>query len=103
MNRIEHLLTTLAEECVEVAQRATKALRFGLDEVQPGQKLTNAQRINVEVTDLFAVLEMLAAEKCGVRGCDDRWSDRLTISRKKEKVEVFLRYSAECGTLKEQT
>jgi hypothetical protein len=31
-----------AEEAVEVAQRATKVLRFGIDEVQPGQSLTNA-------------------------------------------------------------
>ena len=29
MTREEHLLTIVAEECAEVAQRATKALRFG--------------------------------------------------------------------------
>jgi hypothetical protein len=32
MNITEHLLATLAEECAEVAQATSKALRFGLDE-----------------------------------------------------------------------
>jgi len=31
------VLTILMEECAEVIQRASKALRFGLDEVQPEQ------------------------------------------------------------------
>ncbi len=35
MNRRDHLLDILAEECAEVAIRVSKALRFGLDEV-PG-------------------------------------------------------------------
>jgi hypothetical protein len=35
MNPTEHLLSCLAEECAEVAQRASKSLRFGLSEVQP--------------------------------------------------------------------
>jgi hypothetical protein len=37
MTREQHLLTILAEECGEVVQRASKAIRFGLDESQPGQ------------------------------------------------------------------
>lgn len=45
MKRHEHLLSILAEECCEVGQRVSKALRFGLDEVQPGQDLSNAERI----------------------------------------------------------
>lgn len=53
------LLTILAEECCEVGQRVSKALRFGIDEIQPGQDLTNAERIMQEVGDLLAVLGML--------------------------------------------
>lgn len=59
MNRTEHLLWVLAEECAEVAQRASKAARFGLDEVQPGQALTNEERLWQEMCDLCAVGEML--------------------------------------------
>ncbi len=53
------LLTILAEECCEVGQRVSKALRFGVNEIQPGQPLTNAQRISEELGDLFSVVDHL--------------------------------------------
>lgn len=58
MTRDEHLLTILAEECAEVAQRCSKALRFGIDEVQPGQGLDNRRRIEKEFNDLLGVYLM---------------------------------------------
>jgi len=94
VNRLEHLLTILAEECNEVAVRCSKAKRFGLSEVQPGQDLTNAQRIMVEVNDIYAALLMLAEE-----GAIDPDPDLEAIGRKQAKVEQFLLYSQECGTL----
>lgn len=48
----DEVLTILAEECAEVIQRVCKAKRFGLDEVQPGQELTNAQRLAGEIGNL---------------------------------------------------
>lgn len=96
MNRTEHLLSILAEECAEVAQRASKALRFGLTEVQPGQPFSNATRIEIEFYDLVAVYQMLLDNKSfavtGLNGDE-------CIRSKKEKVEKFLKYSEECGTL----
>lgn len=59
MNRTEILLTCLMEECSEVAQRASKALRFGLEEVQAGQDRNNAERIVEELRDLVAVAFLL--------------------------------------------
>lgn len=94
MNRTEHLLSCLAEECAEVAQRVSKALRFGLDEVQPGQPLTNAQRIGQEFADLLAVVEMLEDE-----GAMDRPTDTHAIERKKAKVLAFMEYAEQCGAL----
>jgi len=94
MNRQEHLLTILAEECAEVAQRASKALRFGLGEVQPGQELTNAERIEGELTDLFSVVLMLVDE--GHLVLKDRQGDE---AAKRAKVEKFLRLSEQLGTL----
>lgn len=53
------LLTILAEECCEVGQRVSKALRFGIDEVQPEQDLTNADRIMLELGDIMAVIDFM--------------------------------------------
>lgn len=60
----EHLLIILGEECNEVAQRVSKALRFGLDEIQSGQPLNNAERIQQELCDPIAIHEWL--EELGV-------------------------------------
>ena len=96
MTRQEHLLVILAEECSEVAQRASKALRFGLEEIQPGElsKSTNADRIMHEYADLVAAIEML--QQCGALPIVDL---RNRIESKKNQVTKFLSYSRECGTL----
>jgi hypothetical protein len=52
------VLTILIEECAEVQQRATKMLRFGCDEVQPGQALTNSERLAHEMGDLLAMFDV---------------------------------------------
>lgn len=50
------LLDLIIEECSEIIQRATKAQRFGLREVQPGQHKTNVERLSLEIGDLEEVL-----------------------------------------------
>lgn len=50
------VLTILVEECAEVQKCATKMLRFGIEEVQPGQSLSCAYRLGLEIGD---VLEMI--------------------------------------------
>lgn len=96
MNRTEHLLTILAEECNEVGQRVSKALRFGLNEVQPGQTRQNTDRLLEEILDLFAVVEMLQEE--GLIYIEPSIGTA-AIDAKKAKVEKFLEYSKQCGTL----
>lgn len=39
-------------------QRATKLLRFGVEEVQPGQAMTNKQRLSPEIGDLIVMIEV---------------------------------------------
>lgn len=81
-----------------MAQRATKALSFGLLEVQEDQHLNNAERILQEYADLVAVMEMLEAG--GHISLDQRNGPlRSMIEAKKQKVEKYLLYSAKCGTL----
>lgn len=89
MNSTEHLLTKLMEECAEVAQEASKASLFGMDEVMPGQPLTNRSRILKELNDLWAVCEMLSLTVV----------DRDAVEAKKEKVERYMEYARSIGTL----
>lgn len=62
MNRIETLLCVLAEECSEVAQRCSKAQRFGVHQKQAGHERTNAGRIDVELQDVYALVAMIRME-----------------------------------------
>lgn len=95
MKRIEHLLTILSEECNETGQRASKALRFGIQEIQPGghQTLTNAERIRGEFAHVLGVYEMLTTEG-GLT-----FPTALEIEAKKIRIEKYLHRSRECGTL----
>lgn len=98
MNRAEHLLTCLAEECAEVSQRVSKALRFGLAEVEPGQAQNNASRIADELDDLFAVARILSDEDLLPRGGPD---DISLVDQKRDKIERFMAISREQGVLSE--
>jgi hypothetical protein len=88
MKEREHLLIVLAEECAEVAQRASKALRFGLAEIQPGQPDDNLRRLEREFSELYEVASMLRLKI--------REEDRET---KREKLKKFMDYSRQLGTL----
>ncbi len=94
MNRVEYLLTKLAEECVEVAHRCHKAQCFGLDDVEKSQDATNIDLINFELNDLFAVVEMLNEEDH-----IDLKLERHYIEHKKEKVRKWMQYSIDRGCL----
>lgn len=88
MNTTEYLLFTLSEECAEVAQRASKAARFGLAEIQAGQAEDNKRRIERELADLFEVAAQL--------GLVIRDEDR---TEKRWKLNKYMQYSREIGTL----
>jgi len=92
MNRQEHLLTILIEECAEIQKDATKALRFGLTDFYNNPP-SNREKISNEMADLMGVYSMLVHENIV-----DQFSEEL-VSRKKDRVEKFLLYSKEHGTL----
>jgi hypothetical protein len=95
MKRDEHLLVILAEECAEVTKEVSKALRFGLDDKELGKQETNRERISKEVADLIGVFEML---------CDSGIIKPYLLydtEAKKIKVEKYLKYSKEVGTLQD--
>lgn len=95
MNRIEHLLTCLTEECEEVGQRVCKAQRFSLGEVQPGQPLSNAARIVEELKDLIAVAEMLRTSDA----IPDFMPSLAEIDAKAAKVEKYMEVARANGAL----
>lgn len=95
MTENEHLLLCLAEECDEVGQRVMKALRFGLDEVQPGQPLMNSERIVVELYDLIAVAKILHAR----RVIAEPYPTAETIAEKEAKITKFMAISRREGVL----
>ena len=98
MNRHEHLATTATEECGEVAQRISKALRFGWSEVQPGQPLNNAERIVQEFHDLYAMLDWLQDEGLIADHLILRPNTN-QMAAKRAKVEKFMAISREQGVL----
>lgn len=95
MNRTEHLLTCLAEECAEVQQAVSKALRFGLSDGRPGFNSTNAQDIGRELLDIMAVMEMLV-DSCVLKLPADRL---YLIDQKKQRVRKWMEFAKQQGTL----
>ncbi|RTL05429.1 hypothetical protein EKK58_08000 [Candidatus Dependentiae bacterium] len=92
MNRLQFLLTKLAEEASEIAQIALKTQQFGLDELCPGLSETNAERTHKELDDLAAIVELLNEEyKFGY--IRSGWN----IAEKKAKIEKYYAYSKQLG------
>lgn len=100
MNRVEHLLTIIAEEGAEVGKAACKALRFGLySAATVDDETINSEDLRDEVLDLIGSYQMLAMEghakpltMCDVGTARDR---------KAERVERFMALSKEKGALQE--
>lgn len=93
MTKREHLLTIVGEECAEVHQRCSKALRFGIAEVQQDQALDNGERIFQEFNDLVAAMELLF--ECDITDIISLHE----VDAKKSKIMNYLEYSLSCGTL----
>jgi len=94
MNRQQHLLIKLSEECNEVGKAVSKALLFGLDDgyPYPGTGRTNLDDLKHELNDLFAVVEMLYPEI--------EWKiDGGEVRVKKAKVERFMNHAQQRGIL----
>lgn len=53
------IIGNLIEEAGEVIVRANKMLRFGADEMQPGQSFTNKERLSEEVGNLQYIVGLL--------------------------------------------
>lgn len=93
----EHYLICLAEEANEVAHRISKALRFGMCEVQPGQERTNKERIMDELRDLVCVAKILE----GLDELPSFYVNPEMVAAKRERIERHMTVSRQQGTLQE--
>jgi NTP pyrophosphatase (non-canonical NTP hydrolase) len=91
----QFLLTKLAEECNEVAQRALKQQQFGRNEKEPGQDKTNSQRLLEEIVDLETIVDML--EKIGEIGRPTMIDVDEMIATKRTKIAKYHQYSQKLG------
>jgi len=94
MTRVQYLLTKLAEECNETAQRASKAIVFGLDDIQSGQLEDNAKRLVGEFCHILAYMELLRDE--GYLELDE-FDMEHEIEEKKKELDRWYQYSIDKG------
>ncbi|MCL2465032.1 MAG: hypothetical protein FWF28_08195 [Micrococcales bacterium] len=85
MNRVEHLMVCLMEECAEVQKAAAKALRFGLTD-------RNVDDLYREYVDVEAVFDLLADTVPSLGHGTDETSERKRI--KADKVDWYMRQDA---------
>ena len=98
MNEKEYLMIQAASECMEVAHRITKALHFGLNEIQPGQEMTNDERVVEEYIDLLASMQKL--QKLDIFSMPSEIVVNGAIAKKQEKIDKFMGYARDvCGTV----
>lgn len=84
------ILEILIEECGEVIQRATKMLRFGVLEVQPGQDLNNTQRLAMEIGDLLEVTNHV--NRAGL--CPNEYVEK-GMAQKADKLQRYMQNGPE--------
>lgn len=90
MNRLQFLLTKLAEESSEIAQAALKAQQFGLHADFQGK--TNLEALRFEFNDLLTICKMLNNEfETQLR------PDREYIDLKESKVDKYYDMSQTLG------
>ena len=62
----KEILIILQEECAEVIVEVSKCFRFGPDQMMAGMDVTNMERLQKEIGDLQAMIELLVDNKVGV-------------------------------------
>lgn len=101
MTKQEYLLTVAMEECAEIQQAISKALRFGMDRYNPyaPNRVTNEDNILMEYYQLRGVFSLLFEE--GVLHSPDVQVQYGIRDDKMAKVEKYMKLSKECGCLQE--
>ena len=99
MDTEQFLLCKLAEEASEITKRALKAQQFGLKEIQPGQSLSNEERLLGEIRDLVGVIRALHKSDSSFYY---HGTPQEVAAQKISKIKKFAEYSVKCGTIGNQ-
>lgn len=91
--REREILIILMEECAEVQQRASKALRFGLADIEQGQSLRNRTRLAQEIGDLRSIVFLAQGE-----GIIDADVVSQATYAKDRKLEIYMQTDPEDGS-----
>lgn len=65
-DEVWEILVILQEECAEVIVEISKCMRFGPDQMMQGSNETNIQKLQKELGDLQAMIELLTDHNVGV-------------------------------------
>jgi len=96
MNETQLLLIHLLEELSEAQKEITKALRFGLDDINPKTHETNAEAIVRELFDIQILLDELYSKNILEK---ENQTERQK-QRKQKKNKKWMKYSHLRGVLK---
>lgn len=80
------------EECAEVAQEASKAIQFGLNETYSEIGISNKERLEKELRDLDSIIQLLYLHlNVNSNNTEKLFNDKV------EKLNTYLVYSNELG------
>lgn len=96
MNRKDHLLLLLMEECAEVQQACSKILRFGMEDSKTPIEPNNEEKLLNEIYDLLTVLDVIHEEVTSLV-LDQELYEISHVKRK--KIEKWIKYSKEKGKI----
>ncbi|WP_207694161.1 hypothetical protein DOK67_0001893 [Enterococcus sp. DIV0212c] len=98
MRKNEYLALVAMEECAEIQQALSKAIRFGFDDHHPSRvDENNEEQMLTEFYQLTAMIEEL--QKQGIITCLSEEKIEVIKQNKIEKVYEFMAYSKQKGTL----
>jgi len=83
---LRETLIILQEELIESAQVISKIFRFGPDQIVPGTDYTNLHRLEEELGDVEAMIELLTDLKVGI-------NQQGIVEAKKRKFEKLKQWS----------
>lgn len=84
MNKTDEILCITQEECAEVSQAISKIFRFGFESNHPDMIKSNRKRLEEEVGDLLAMVDILI-EKCIISDTNVNQARQ----EKKQKLKVW--------------
>ena len=101
MNKNENLMVVAMEECAEVQQALSKAIRFGADNHHPNEpETTNGYQVLKEFHQLRAVMDMIVS-----RGYIPNIPDEEVETIYNDKISAvncWERYSRNVGLIKDE-